>query len=642
MSFNDSHKKIARGWHRQINELKEPYFKRLTAKEARIYGENRPAIAICYHHLDGTAMCRPDGQQIIRVRFHQDDPDTKRYSGRAGDPVALYFPKGLRKLLRSDQPIHAVEGENKADYLVRLGVPAFGYQGISAWQGKGVPALGFEELAPYIQGQPVTLDLDSDVTQMTAKKAVSRKWVKKLGEYIATLNPTRVLFRPLPTLALNLQNLAKSKTGVDDFLAANGDDLSKLFELGTIPLGDARLKDWDSDQGGLPDVLRNLQPVDMDWIDQQPEPVKFIVNGLLAMSEVGAIAGRGGAGKTTWALEVAVGAAIGRSVLGLVIPKSRRVLYCMLERHKKSLIRRVHRVGNKVLRDITSSEELKQARKLLAQNLFPLPLAGEHLGLAVKDGRDWKMNIDRLNELAEIMTANRIAAVFIDTVSRLHGGSGIDDALANVIVQGLERLCQMTGAAILFLAHVGKSGRGDLYGIFGSSIWTDNTSNMILMSVMPTSELNGYTITSEKRDAPEIDIHRDVIVKLEQQRASDYGEYPEQNYVIYRDKDNGGEMRPVLLKRSSQDSDIAIMEFVRDHYEKSGKSYTKNSFWKARLAGKNCGRPAHEIVFDRLVGAGQLLPDGESDGAFSRYVPLSVPDANEDKPQRKKRRKHGK
>ena len=125
-------------------------------------------------------------------------------------------------------------------------------------------------------------------------------------------------------------------------------------------------------------------------------------------------------------------------------------------------------------------------------------------------------------------------------------------------------------------------------------------------------------------------------------RASDYGEYPEQHYVIYRDTDHGGQMCPVLLKRRSQDSDAEIMDTVRDHYGEHGRSYTKHSFFKARLAGKNIGRPAHETIFDRLREAGQLVSDGESDGAFSRYVPLSVPDANEENPKQKKRKKHGK
>lgn len=186
MSFRSRDKtgwiKIAKGWHRTLKELPESHFGRQTADETRRkHGERTPSIAILYHHIDGTPILRADGTQISRDRLADPTDPANKYRGRSGDGVHLWFPPDFLQWLTDHPtaPIRIVEGEVKA-YSIRGGV---GFQGVSGWQSKGVPAPEFEQLRPYLKRRRVEIVPDSDV----AFNPQSRKWIARLLKHVAML-----------------------------------------------------------------------------------------------------------------------------------------------------------------------------------------------------------------------------------------------------------------------------------------------------------------------------------------------------------------------------------------------------------------------------------------------------------------------
>src|ERR1700730_12905214 len=126
---------IASGWHVKLSDLDKEDFERLTAAETRQrVGRALPSLWTNYYHLNGKPMLREDGKQLGRARMYGGSQD-ERYCGGSGGPVAFFMHRyKLLRLLKKfpKRPIQFVEGENKARYLVELGIPAVGYQGVSA------------------------------------------------------------------------------------------------------------------------------------------------------------------------------------------------------------------------------------------------------------------------------------------------------------------------------------------------------------------------------------------------------------------------------------------------------------------------------------------------------------------------------
>jgi AAA domain-containing protein len=614
--FRDKNKeaweKIAGGWHRSLKDLPKSHFERLTATQTnKEFKRNKLALQINYFHLNDKPMLRPDGLQISRVRMHDPNDLKNRYCGRDGDPVAVYIPGGLKVLLKkSKKPLHAVEGEAKADYLVRLGVPAFGYQGVSAWQAQGAPALGFDELAPYIKGRKVILDLDSDVTIPSPKKAQSRKWVKKLGRYLETLEPASVGFRPLPTLEINAANIEKSKTGVDDLLAFYGDDLRELDALAVLPLDDPQFKDWDTASGGLPESLLNPRPLPPEWLTEDAPPIDWVVRGLIAMDETTILNAQAGAGKTALLIRLMQGVATGRSVLNFTITRPRRVLYAMLERTPDSLQRRVRRAFLDITVDAALAKYLDPqhgaGNAIMRENFRPVPLAGETLNLISFREQQWLPNYETIAQLVEMIKRVGIEVIVFDTLSRLHGGSSLDPALASALCKTCEKTALETHTAIVLVSHGNKERRDDMYGVSGSGVWVNNTSNMIQLHEVQPSDLVGATFLGAQPEPG------DTIIELNHYRMSDAPRYPRQWYVIAKAE---GSMRSLGVHfATTQERLTAQVETITGEdcqicgwFTKLGqRPFSKSECIEALRKLLNCGRPTAIEAFKQMQTTGTV------------------------------------
>ncbi|MDA8256586.1 MAG: helicase RepA family protein [Betaproteobacteria bacterium] len=215
-----------------------------------------------------------------------------------------------------------------------------------------------------------------------------------------------------------------------------------------------------------------------------PPALDFVIPGLVA-GTVGSIVAPGATGKSWLALQIAAQVATGADTLDLGPVPQGRVLYLAAEDPADVLHARVH----------TLAQVLNPAqREALAGQLFVLPTLGQ-TGDLLDDGQ----------------TAAKVAAaaegcrlVVLDTLSRWHCGDENDRSDAARVMRTLERICDSTGATVLFLHHTNKSaaleGNGDKQQASrGSSVFVDDARFVMTMTTCTEAEARDFGIDDAMR-----------------------------------------------------------------------------------------------------------------------------------------------
>ena len=623
--------RIAKGWHRTLEELPKSHFARQTADETRRkHGERTPSIAILYHHIDGSPILRADGTQISRDRLADPLDGKNKYRARKHDGVHLWFPPDFLQWL-TDHPkalIRLAEGEMKAEAV--LGGVSFG--GVSAWQSGGAPAPEFEELRPYLQGRRVEVIPDSDVPG----NSESRKWIARLLKYVASLGPKSVEYVPLPTLSVNAANLRRSKTGLDDFLHEY--DFAAFKALHRVPHDDPQFKQWDGeDDNGLPDALLSASPMPEDWLDpdKEPPPITWVVEDLIALNETTAVGGGAGAGKTTFVLNLMIGVVLGKDVLNFTIKEPRRVRYAMLERHERGLWRRVRKAVRCLFPKLTDEQ-----RQTLKENFTPRALAGQQVRLIEHRQNQWTIHKANVDALIECMKEQRIEVLVFDTLSRLHGGNSNDDSLATALTSAFERITQATGAAVIILTHTGKNPQEGMYGgARGSSAWVDNTSNMIGLRLLDEDERSKVKVICDVKEAQD----ETLIVEMNHLRMSETTTMPTKHFAIKQGGDLDGWMWHVSIAKKHTPNEVINQKWFRDWHHTV--KITEHAFVKKCMEGEGIGKRKAPRIFRELRKNGILEETGETHNNGTVYklaAHYASTEAQPSAPRREKRRKKGK
>jgi hypothetical protein len=152
----------------------------------------------------------PAGGFMDHVRMkvfpaHKDHRgQTVKYLQPRRSGVRLYFPLAtLDRVLHSDEPLYAIEGEKKALAVARLGLPAFGFCGIDGWHVTGTQTLlsDFDDIG--LRGRIVDMIPDGD----TQTNAHVRRSAEAFGAALRARG-ARVRFVQLPA----------GVKGIDDYL----------------------------------------------------------------------------------------------------------------------------------------------------------------------------------------------------------------------------------------------------------------------------------------------------------------------------------------------------------------------------------------------------------------------------------------
>jgi hypothetical protein len=214
------------------------------------------------------------------------------------------------------------------------------------------------------------------------------------------------------------------------------------------------------------------------WDREEPAWLSF-VTPFLAAGTVGALLGTGGVSKSTLAAQIGVTSAGGPDLIGLanmadkpVDLKRGKVVYLSAEDPHPVLERLYWHLGKRL------TDEQKAA---VAANLVVLPLVGR--GLDLMDKR-WSSAITA--------AADGTILIIIDTLRRSHQLDENDAAAMSRVMAEIERICQATGAAALYLHHTGKAagknGDTDATAGRGSSVLVDNARSTVVLTTMTPDE----------------------------------------------------------------------------------------------------------------------------------------------------------
>lgn len=227
------------------------------------------------------------------------------------------------------------------------------------------------------------------------------------------------------------------------------------------------------------------------WLDLRaafsapPPPLDFALPGLLS-GTVGAIVSPGGTGKTMLALALAAAVVSGDGgLVGMDLPaQPGRVLYLSGEDPEAVLHQRLHALGERL--DQPSREEAER-------NLFVMPLLG--VGFDIEDAR-WAIWMQRAAAGARL--------VIIDTLRRAHRRDENDGGAMAAVLGRLEALAAASGAAVVFLHHVGKAAAlndaGDAQQASrGSSVLVDNVRWQCNLTTMSAAQGDALGVGEEGR-----------------------------------------------------------------------------------------------------------------------------------------------
>jgi RecA-family ATPase len=320
-----------------------------------------------------------------------------------------------------------------------------------------------------------------------------------------------------------------------------------------------------------------------EWLNQPPPERKFLLDGVLPCGKVGLYVAPGGTGKGWTLLQLAVGVATGRPVLGRwEVPEPGSVLLLAGEDEPDELRRRLWTIYQALAAE-AAGRDIKRA---LRQRLYLHSVVGQDPMLTTVDNNG---NVQRTEFAARLLaTALEIPdlkLIVLDPLSRFRGGEENDSKLATAFVVTLEHIVQETGATVLTAHHTNKGSQGNdgsmAHGAArGSSALTDGVRWQANLATMTTKEAKDYGIEPNERRR---------YVRLE---------VPKNNYAppiegMWLQRQHGGYLLAVDLEpsptagRTHPDETHlpAVVRLVRDRLV-AGEEYSPRQF-EDRFGGKD-------------------------------------------------------
>lgn len=221
-------------------------------------------------------------------------------------------------------------------------------------------------------------------------------------------------------------------------------------------------------------------------------PIDWMFEGLLARGGAGLITGWPGAGKTTFSLQMAAAAALGKDFLRWKNVDAAKVLYLSLEMAAPPL----HLFVSSAEENYTKAE-IKKLNKQLLLAPFGVPL---HV--------DRKEGYERLSGLLEKHSPD---VVFIDSLSMITPKDLTDEEAMKTLFDGLAVVRQETGTAFVIIHHNRKKAADaqrskgtELSDVYGSTYITAKVDFALNLAKMEEKGLVQAT-TLKNRLGPEPD-----------------------------------------------------------------------------------------------------------------------------------------
>jgi RecA-family ATPase len=292
---------------------------------------------------------------------------------------------------------------------------------------------------------------------------------------------------------------------------------------------------------------------------KQPE---FYVDGLIAKGLSGGLVSKGGTGKTTLLIQLAVATALGGNWLGRKVETGSFVLLSLDDTQENllgALARHIEEVGY-------SKEEVD----VIFDKVTLLSLTGVDSSLSfAAETRDGTVSTGlELRIIEGLSHIDDIQCVAIDTMRQFAGGSTNDDRLVTVATKAVGKIAETLRCAAIVCAHGTKAGAregvSDQYAGAGSGAFGDN-----LRFILTLQQVAVKDVLSELNVNPDdwfnyglVEGSKDTFLRLDDTRGS-------------------------LLRRTLPATFIRRKEYSFDHIEAERKTFEQKSEAKCNQLEKD-------------------------------------------------------
>jgi RecA-family ATPase len=230
---------------------------------------------------------------------------------------------------------------------------------------------------------------------------------------------------------------------------------------------------------------------------KDPPPQEFIWKPRIPSGQVSILSGPGGSNKTTLITAVAVCRALGLTFLDGTVPKEGVTVILStedrLEDYRRKLASLRLEMGSNFKAD------------LVAKRVHLVDLAGESIRMVKSEFGQYHPTV-LPDALADVVheKATRADLIVLETVSRLAGGAETNESLS-ILVESAQRLCKLTGAAVVLVHHVsqdaGRRGVAGQYVARGGSALGDNARSSMVLTRLTEENAKQYAPGSDLSDS---------------------------------------------------------------------------------------------------------------------------------------------
>ena len=332
------------------------------------------------------------------------------------------------------------------------------------------------------------------------------------------------------------------------------------------------------------------------FFQSDPPPRRYILHDVLPLGVTGLLGAQGGAGKSLLAYQLAFAVTTGTPFLDMEVSEPGGFLYVASEDDEAEL----HRRGRRLLEYYQEDAELRGQSfdpGMVSERLYIVSRVGKD-NLLTHSGADGEVHqtetLDRLIEAAQRIEDLR--CIVLDPLSRFRGGNGNAEEDATRFVEAMEALKEATGATVLGLAHISKSGITEGGGqeiLRGSSALVDGVRWAATLQRLPRSQATKY--------------------QMSESEAVNYLrlEVPKSNYTapfpgMWLRRTYGGVLVPTPdPDPGKQDAHDQVVWYVRRNPGCSTNDVKRGVGGRAREVG--------EVILEP-IGLGELVDDGGPSG----------------------------
>ena len=267
---------------------------------------------------------------------------------------------------------------------------------------------------------------------------------------------------------------------------------------------------WKSEQRNHPNRKPSTGPITplfalsevsiAAMLQTNPQPRRWLLDGVLPLGKVGALVAGGGTGKSQLLLQAGISVATGHALCEtFAVGEQGAALLICAEDDIDEIHRRLERTLSHIRKIDPNFADSNLDQSLYIQSAVSINnLMTRTTGSRGVEPTDY---VDRL-----ILAANQIPnlkLIVIDPMSRFQGGN--ENAAEDItrMVEQLERVAAGTGATVLIAHHVNKSSRNDedahQGAARGSSAFSDGVRWQMQLHSLSSTKAKSFSVTPESK-----------------------------------------------------------------------------------------------------------------------------------------------